>query len=293
MALHFSLLVSLGILLLSGCVTAPESPEPRQDNTRQRADKAFAEQKWRLALAEYERVLAATPDDAEARGRAIQSALRADLFGRAAAHMEISLSAKPTASRYKKLFDVHLAGAEHNLREYWKRQKLGKSDNRAIKHLLSAIDTYNQHVASAGKFKKKRSRKNIRKSKSAHPKNAAPASRGNAVKRPVSKTAAQIPPAFPDWLKHAPDDSYTIQLYTAISQRQLNHFINEHSLPRKQLYSAMYRLNGLPHYVLLYGNYDSIAKAKHASRALPLSIKDIWIRSARSLRAFLKVADHS
>ncbi len=295
MTWRFYVLVSLGFLLLSGCVSAPVNPGPTQDAARQRAEKAFADQEWRLALSEYESVLAATPDDAEARERAIQSALRADLFGRAASHMEISLPATPPASRYKKLFDVHLAGAEHNLRQYWKRQKLGKSDNRAINRLLSAIDAYNKHVASAGKPRKKHARKSIRKHKpAARLKSAASAPVTKAVDKPaVKKTATQAPPPFPDWLKNAPGDSYTIQLYTAISQRQLDHFINEHGLPRKQLYSAMYRLNDLPHYVLLYGSYDSIAKAKHASQALPLSIKDIWIRSARSLRAFLKVADHS
>ncbi len=295
MTLRLFVLVALGFLPLSGCVTAPVDSGATRDNARQRADKAFADQEWGPALTEYERILAATPDDAVARQRAIQSALHAGLYGRAAGHMEISLPATPAASRHKQLFDVHLAGAAHNLRQYWKIQKLGKSDNRAIKRLLLAIDAYHKHFAKGGKSRKTRSRKSTRKRKPAQSRHVAPAPKTPTPGKSVAKTPRQAapPPPFPDWLKNAPGDSYTIQLYTAISQRQLDHFINEHGLPRKRLYSAMYRLNNLPHYVLLYGSYDSIARAKHASRALPLSIKDIWIRSARSLRAFLKIADHS
>ncbi len=263
-------------------------PDPIQQAMRE-GDKAYAEQEWNKALDAYQRVLSHHPDDAKARRRAIRGALGAGLPGRAAALAEQGLSTPPDPVQLQRLIEAHLAGLRDALRRLRKVATPDRAARRRIQRLVAALDAY-EHGAHA------KSRPTHKRNKRKHSKPSPRSVKKNGDSGPgsgkekVRKAPGSLPP-YPNWLNTAPAGHHTIQLTTALGKAQIRDYIRRNHLPRKPLYLATYRLNGIAHYILLYGHFENLEQAKKASEKLPLSIKNLWIRPVRSLRAFLHIAD--
>ncbi len=273
------------LALMAGCETMEPKSSARPDPLV-RAEQAYAAHEWQKAIDAYGTAARAGTLAPESRRHFIDSALRANRPGLAAATIEEVRKEPADPQQLRQLLRAHLLGARRTLRELQRRKEIPKREKRRLRRLAAAIDTFETE-----KSKKKRHARKKRSRKPATAPRKAVQSTATASKSAKKPHNQSLPP-YPRWLEKAGPEAHTIQLITALTPAQINRFIDENQLPRKPLYVANYRLNGIPHYVLLFGRFENLGQAKKASERLPLSIKTLWIRPARSVRAFLRIATH-
>jgi len=88
-----------------------------------------------------------------------------------------------------------------------------------------------------------------------------------------------------NWLYDKNTFCYVVQLFGTRSETKLISFIKTYGLINKvSYYRTIYK--GKSWYVLVYGNYESMAEAKNAMEKLPKNLKKAspWIRKVRQLR---------
>ena len=95
--------------------------------------------------------------------------------------------------------------------------------------------------------------------------------------------------AMESYLMKQPSQHYTLQLMGNHHLSTIQQFIQQHRLgPAARYYHAQF--NGKPWYMLVYGQYDSLASAHAAMKKLPRSITRLhpWIKPNRAVKKEIK-----
>lgn len=98
-------------------------------------------------------------------------------------------------------------------------------------------------------------------------------------------TTAVNPQFLPDgWIMQQPSDAYTIQLTNGPDEVGIHKYISKKGLPAEARYYRTQRDAGV-FYVLIYGEYPTVASAREALQALPAAARrDHWIRNISTLQ---------
>lgn len=98
-------------------------------------------------------------------------------------------------------------------------------------------------------------------------------------------TAAENPFLLPDgWIMGQSKKSYTIQLTNGPDEVGIHKYIQQKRLPEEVRYYRTRRDAGV-FYVLIYGEYPSVASAREALKSLPAAARrDHWIRNISTLQ---------
>ena len=94
---------------------------------------------------------------------------------------------------------------------------------------------------------------------------------------------------LPDgWVLSQPSKSYTIQLTYGMEESGIQKFIKKHRLDEQVNYYRTRRNAGI-FYILVYGQYRSVAEARRALKGLPdQAQKDHWIRNISQLQSLYR-----
>ena len=94
---------------------------------------------------------------------------------------------------------------------------------------------------------------------------------------------------LPDgWVLSQPSQSYTIQLTYGMEESGIKKFISKHRLDEQVNYYRTRRNAGI-FYILVYGQYGSVAEARKALKGLPdQAQKDHWIRNISQLQSLYR-----
>lgn len=112
-----------------------------------------------------------------------------------------------------------------------------------------------------------------------------------AASAPIAVTAAQAAVHREDWLQQRPATRYTLQLLGVRSEASLRDYLAEHKPPGPVAYFRT-EYKGGAWYVLVQGDYPSIAAARGAIAALPAAIRKAkpWPRSFATVHTDIEKA---
>lgn len=112
-----------------------------------------------------------------------------------------------------------------------------------------------------------------------------------AVKPPSKEAPAETTagPRREDWVRTQRPDSYTLQLGSVTSEKDILRFLNDAGIAAEAAYVEV-EINGTVRYNALYGAYASYAEAAQAASTLPESLRQVkpWVRNFGVLQQMLK-----
>lgn len=106
---------------------------------------------------------------------------------------------------------------------------------------------------------------------------------------PKAAPAADAGPKREDWVRAQKPDSYTLQIGSVTSEKDMRRFLQDAGIEAQSAYIRV-EINGTTRYNALYGAWASYAEAAQAAGELPDSLRQVqpWVRNFGVLQQLLK-----